>query len=494
MALGELMAGLAPVTGGPPPWASVAVGGLALDSRALAPGDAFFALPGAAQDGRDYLGEAAAAGAAAAVAEAGLSPGQRRHSGALPLVEIPGLAGHLGEIASRFFGHPSRRMHIAGVTGTNGKTTTSRLLAQLLRGWQGACGVIGTLGAALDDSVGEAVNTTPDAFSLHGTLADWLGRGVEWAVLEASSHALVQGRVGGIAFNTAIFTNLSQDHLDYHGDMANYGRAKSLLFQGENLETAILNGDDPFSASIPLGTGVRRIDYSLRGRPAALRASAITCRADGLQAQVESPWGKGLLHSPLAGEFNLGNLLAAIAAACAAGMDFAEALERAPELKGVPGRMQRVPNRRGLQLVVDYAHTPDALEGVLNALRAQTQGRLLCVFGCGGERDAAKRPLMGAIAGRLADVAIITSDNPRGEDPLGIIEAVHRGAQSRGMRAEMVLEPDRAAAIALALREAAPGDCVLVAGKGCEAYQHIGSERRPFSDVEALKRGLEGGP
>ena len=470
------------------PAAGVPVTGLALDSRRLRPGNVFLAMPGEQHDGRNYLGEAAAAGAVAAIVERGITDLQRQSAGKLPLIEVAGLWEHAGEIAATFYRHPADAMLTVGVTGTNGKTTTSRVLAQLLRAELGSCGVIGTLGATLGDDAAEAANTTPDALSLQRQLARWRDESVQGAVLEVSSHSLVQGRVRGMHFNTAIFTNLTHDHLDYHGDMESYGLAKSLLFQSPGLQSAVINRDDDFSAPLQavLEPGVELVDYSLRPGAAAVTAGAIDYHDNGLETRVHTPWGDGLLHSPLAGDFNLSNLLAAISAACLAGMPLARALERVPALAGVGGRMQYVPNQAGVQLVVDYSHTPDALAKALSALRAHTRGRLHCVFGCGGDRDREKRPVMGRIASEHADRLIVTSDNPRGEDPLAIIADIRTG-----VTVEAEFEADRAAAIELAVCTAEPGDCVLVAGKGHETYQEVSGRRLPFSDVEQIERALE---
>ncbi len=441
---------------------------------------------GEQHDGRAYLEQAAAAGAIAAVAEAGLSSAQREAAG-IPVVEVAGLAGHVGEIAARFYGRPSEQMAVVGITGTNGKTTTSRILAQLLREELGSCGVIGTLGATTGDTVAEAANTTPDALSLQQQLAEWCGEGVAGAVLEVSSHSLVQGRVNGMHFNSAIFTNLTHDHLDYHGDMDSYARSKALLFSSPGLEHAIINRDDPYADAMiaTLAPNTKLWLYGIQRGEVALSASSIHYHDAGLEARVHTPWGDGLLHSPLAGDFNLSNLLAAIAAACLSGMSLQGALDVVPHLKGVEGRMQYVANDRQLQLVVDYAHTPDALAKALGALRAHTEGRLHCVFGCGGDRDREKRPVMGRIAAEHADRLIITSDNPRNEPPLAIIQDILPGVSG-----DHEIEPDRGAAIALAVASAAPGDCVLVAGKGHETYQQVGDQRLDFSDVEALRLAL----
>lgn len=467
----------------------VTISGLQLDSRLVVAGDAFLALPGVAHDGRNYLEAAALADASVIIAERGLTALQRLAAGTVPIIEISGLAARVGSIASEFYGAPSAAMHVVGITGTNGKTTTSRLLAQLLRHRYGHCGVIGTLGATLDDQVAEAVNTTPDAVSLQRQLATWLAQGVEHAVLEVSSHSLEQGRVNGLDFETAIFTNLTHDHLDYHGDMTSYGLAKSRLFSGGSLKTAILNMDDPFAGSIVelAGDGIDVLGYSLLGQNAAVQARDVSYHDNGLEATLSSPWGDGLLRSPLAGDFNLSNLLAAITAACVAGVPLARVIELVPDLQGVPGRMEYVPNEHGLQVVVDYAHTPDALQQALWALRAHAQGELICVFGCGGDRDAKKRPVMGRIAAEHADRVIVTSDNPRNESPQDIIADI-----KRGISGPVECEADRAAAIALAVATARPGDCILVAGKGHESYQQLGEERIPFSDVEHLRRALQG--
>jgi UDP-N-acetylmuramoyl-L-alanyl-D-glutamate--2,6-diaminopimelate ligase len=309
------------------------------------------------------------------------------------------------------------------------------------------------------------------------------------AVLEVSSHSLVQGRVGGITFDTAVFTNLTHDHLDYHGDMDSYAAAKARLFAVEGLKHAVVNGDDDYAAVMraAVAPGVEVIEYGIESSSAAVRASDISYHHGGLEAQLHTPWGDGLVHSPMAGDFNLANLLAAISAACLNGMGLELALEVIPELKGVEGRMQYVANERDLQLVVDYAHTPDALAQALRALRAHTEGQLHCVFGCGGDRDRDKRPVMGRAADELADRVIVTSDNPRHEPPMAIIDEI-----LTGISGAHEVEPDRARAIALAVATAAPGDCILVAGKGHETYQQVGAERLDFSDVVELRRALTG--
>ncbi|MCZ6830396.1 MAG: UDP-N-acetylmuramoyl-L-alanyl-D-glutamate--2,6-diaminopimelate ligase [Gammaproteobacteria bacterium] len=467
----------------------VRIQGLQLDSRQLKAGEAFLAVSGAEHDGRDYCAQAAAAGAAVIIAEKGLSRAQRSACAAVPVVEVAGLVQQLGRIAARYYGEPAASMRLFGITGTNGKTTTSRLLAQLLRRQFGRCGVIGTLGATLGDDISDAVNTTPDAVSLQRVLAEWHDLGVALAALEVSSHSLDQGRVNGLSFDTAIFTNLSQDHLDYHGDMVSYGLAKSRLFRDSQLQTAIVNADDPYSAFLRdvLAPGVQLLTYSVQGTPSTVVASNVSFHDSGLAADIETPWGEGVLRSPLAAEFNLSNLLAALAAACNTGMPLQSVLDCTLDLQGAPGRMEYVPNDLGLQIVIDYAHTPAALQQALHALRAHTRGSLICVFGCGGDRDAGKRPLMGQVATAAADRVIVTSDNPRTESPQKIISDIEAGC----IHAPEI-EVDRAAAIALAVATAEPDDCVLIAGKGHETYQQLGARRLPFSDIQQVRLALTG--
>ncbi len=474
---------------------AIPVTGLASDSRFVDKGDLFFAVKGESMDGRDFLSQAAAQGAVAIVAEQGVTETQRKSVAAIPVLEIKGLDRVVGEVASRFYGRPSEAMATAGVTGTNGKTTTSRILAHLLRAGGERCGVIGTLGASLDDAVVEAQNTTPGPISLQRQLAEWRDQGTTAVVMEVSSHSLVQHRVAGVRFDTAMFTNLSRDHLDYHGDMATYARAKARLFASEGLEHAVINRDDPWADVMisALASSTTLHLYSLKGGEVAVSASAAHYHGSGLEARVHTPWGDGRLQSSLVGNFNLSNLLAAITAACLAGMDLQDVLNAVSTLVGVDGRMQRVSNDRDLQLVVDYAHTPDALANVLQALRAHTPGQLWCVFGCGGDRDAGKRSEMGRIASELSDRMVITSDNPRSEAPMKIIDDILEGVPTARMR-QAAAEPDRAKAIALAVADARPGDCVLVAGKGHEDYQLLGADRLAFSDVAALRQALESAP
>lgn len=461
------------------------VSGIQLDSRRVRPGDLFLAMPGAQHDGRQFIEQAVANGAAAVLAEAPVAGFVDALP--VPLLEWPELRFEAGRLAARFYGNPSRDLHLVGVTGTNGKTTTSWLVAQLGRSLGRTCGVIGTLGATLDDGVVEAGNTTPDPVSLQWQLAQWRDRGVFAVGMEVSSHALVQGRVNGVEFETAIYTNLSHDHLDYHGDMEAYGRAKLQLFAQEGLRHAIINVDDAFAAQVRAGVAdtVQVLTCSTLGAAADLRIEQPQFYAGGASAQLHSPWGSAVLASPLPGAFNLANLTAAVAALVLAGEDFQAVVAAAAGLAPVPGRMQSIPNTLGLQVIVDYAHTPGALEQVLRALRPHVGGRLVTVFGCGGDRDRDKRQLMGRVACKLSDSVIVTSDNPRSESAQAILRDIESGCSG-----EYVLLEDRARAIEYALSGAVAGDCVLIAGKGHEHYQLVEGRRLPFSDVQQAQQAL----
>jgi UDP-N-acetylmuramoyl-L-alanyl-D-glutamate--2,6-diaminopimelate ligase len=464
----------------------VRVTGVTLDSRKVRPGDLFLALAGEVHDGRQFMEQAVASGAVAVAAEA--PAGGFVDALPVPLVEIPELSQEAGAIAGRFYGDPTRTMRVVGVTGTNGKTTASRLVAQLLRTLEQPCGVIGTLGMALDESVSEAANTTPDPVSLQRQLAQWRDQGVRNTAMEVSSHALVQGRVNGVRFDTAVFTNLSRDHLDYHGSMAAYARAKLSLFTREGLRYGLVNADDDYAALLAAMAGAHCevLSFSARGDARAdIRVSDVAFAAGGARGRIDTPWGSGEFQSPLPGDFNVANLAAAIACAVTGGHALEQVLAVVPQLQPVPGRLQAIGNDQGLQVLVDYAHTPDALEQVLKAIRPQVAGRLITVFGCGGDRDAGKRPVMGRIACQYSDRVIITSDNPRSEEPEAIIADIAAGCIGVFDR-----EADRAAAIERAIAEARAGDCVLIAGKGHEDYQIIEGQRLHFSDAQQAGAAL----
>lgn len=464
----------------------VRVSGVQLDSRRVGPGDLFLAVPGEVHDGRQFIEQAVAQGAVAIVSEPPVSGFVGPVSP--PLIEMPDLQQEAGWIAARFYGHPGRQLQTVAVTGTNGKTTVTRLVAQLLRALGQRCGVIGTLGTTLSDEVVAADNTTPDAVSLQAQLAAWHAEGVAFAAMEVSSHALVQGRVNGLQAATAVFTNLSQDHLDYHGTMTAYGSAKLRLFGAPGLRCAVVNSDDAFAPRVreALATGARLYTYSAAGDASADFWVEDPRYVDGrMQGTLCFGDARKPFVSPLSGGFNLANLLAAVVTLVVNGEDFDAVVEAVTHLQQVPGRMQSLPNNAGLQVIVDYAHTPDALEQVLKALRPSVRGALVTVFGCGGERDAGKRPVMGRVACDLSDRVIVTSDNPRGEHPLAIIADIEAGC--RGL---FVAEVDRAAAIAAAIEEAAEGDCVVIAGKGHEDYQVIDGERLRFSDREHAEAAL----
>jgi len=466
---------------------AISVTGIHSDSRQVQPGDLFFALPGDQHDGRHFIRQAVAQGARAVVAEPPVAP--EDFPTEVPVIERADLQQQLGPIAARFFGEPSRYLRVTGVTGTNGKTTVSQLAGQLLRACGYSCGVIGTLGASLDGTPTDALNTTPDAIGLQRQLAAWRESGAVATVMEASSHALVQGRVNGVQFDTAVFTNLSRDHLDYHGSMAAYAEAKLRLFLMPGLRSAVINIDDPAASSLIERIAGRSdiLTYSVKDNPAAtLRVSRARYTGSGLQAQLATPWGEASIQCPLIGAFNLSNVAAAIAAAVLSGCNFDQVVAGLPQLTAVPGRMQTVSNDRGLQVVIDYAHTPDALEKALSALRDHVRGRLIAVFGCGGDRDRGKRAAMGCLACALADVVYVTSDNPRHEEPAAIMDDVAAGCSGNYSLVE-----DRAEAIRAAITSAREGDCVLVAGKGHENYQVIGADKRPFSDLAEAQAALE---
>jgi len=479
MPLSELLGG-AGCAGG-----ETSIRGLQLDSRQVQNGDLFLAVPGEQHDGRQFIEQAVANGAVAVLAEAPVAGFVDELP--VPLVEIPELRFDLGPLAARFFGHPSHALHVVGVTGTNGKTTTTSLIAQLGRLQGASCGVIGTLGASLDDVVADSPNTTPDPISLQKQLAQWRDLGVNTVSVEVSSHALVQGRVHGVEFKTAIYTNLSHDHLDYHGSMEVYARAKLRLFSGAGLRQEVINLDDEYAAQVvaAVPAGVEVLTYSTSRADADIRVDSIDYGPAGVTGQLHTPWGSGRFSSPLAGEFNLANLAAAVTAVVLSGEELPAVLAAVSRLRAVSGRMQTIANERGLQLGVDYAHTPDALEQVLVALKNHVRGDLVTVFGCGGDRDRAKRQVMGRVACRLSDRVVVTSDNPRSEDPAAILTDIAAGCSGN-----FELVADRAQAIAMAIRESAAGDCVLIAGKGHENYQIIDGVRHQFSDQEQARKAL----
>lgn len=471
------------------PLANLPVTGLALDSRLVRAGNVFLAYPGEHVDGRLFIDQALANGAVAVIAESGF---ERADLG-VPLLKIPDLRAQVSIIAGRFFDHPSRAVSVIGVTGTNGKTSSTQLLAQALRLAGQSCGVIGTLGNSLDGAISSSSLTTPDPIALQQQLAVWRDQGVAYAAMEVSSHGLAQGRVNGIQFRGAVFTNLSRDHLDFHGSMEKYGAAKSALFDMPALEFAAINRDDAFGAALAdkLRARLPVFDFSLHGN-AAIAVTRAEYRADGVTADIATPWGYLNARSHLLGDFNLSNLLAVIAVLGQMGFNTTQIEALLPKLKPIAGRMQRVNANSDIEVVVDYAHTPDALEHALTALRQHCHGNLWCVFGCGGDRDKGKRPLMGEIAARLADRVVLTSDNPRNENAQDIIDAIHEGfiKGHSGITGPAIIESDRASAIALAIKQAKAGDIVLLAGKGHEDYQLIGKDVRPFSDVTVARAAL----
>ena len=471
--------------------------GLSADSRSVAAGEAFVAYPGARSDGRAFIAGAIARGASAVLWErSGFSWNATWRVPNLPVDDLRGLAGHLAHEA---YGRPSERLWTMGVTGTNGKTSCSYWIAQAC----GACGartaLVGTLGIGFPGKLDAGVNTTPDAIVLHRSLAKLVSQGAQGVAMEVTSIGLDQGRVNGVAFGAALFTNLSRDHLDYHGDMESYARAKQRLFETPGLKHAVLNLDDVQGVSLArsLAGRVNRAGYSCfpgvaerAGLDTYAEAHAIDVSPAGIRFDLKSSWGSARIESRLLGRFNVSNLLGVLATMLVSGVPFDRATAAISDLRPVTGRMQRLGGGAKPLVVVDYAHSPDALEKVLVTLKDVARagrGRLVAVFGCGGDRDRGKRPLMGAVASRHADAVIVTSDNPRSEDPAAIIAEIEAGVT---VAHEAIV--DRREAIAHAIAQARAADVVLLAGKGHEPYQEVAGRRLPFSDTLEAERALAG--
>lgn len=483
--LSELLHGLVdgPVT-------SLAVSGLNLDSRRVCGGDLFIALSGGRAQGHTFIAAAIAAGAVAVVFDR-----QAQFDGecSVPAIAVDDLACKVGLIAERFYGYPTQQLLMVGVTGTNGKTSCSHFIAQALDGYSKRSAVIGTLGNGWVGQLDVATHTTPDAVTLHAMLRSFVDQGVGQVAMEVSSHGLEQGRVNGVNFDVAVFTNLSRDHLDYHGDMESYGRAKARLFAMPGLRHAVINGDDGFGQTLleQLSASVNSVVYTLGAaefKQTTVRGQLLNLSRDGLVLAVKTPWGNGQFTSSLLGRFNASNLLAVLTTLLVADVPLATALQQLEALHTVPGRVERFGAPGQPLVVVDYAHTPDALEQVLQTLREHCEGQLWSLFGCGGDRDKGKRPLMGAIAEKYADHVVVTDDNPRHEDGQQIVNEILAGMKSPQ---QALVMRARDAAIAHVIKQAGSNDVVLIAGKGHEDYQQVGDEKRPFSDrmqVEAVLR------
>jgi UDP-N-acetylmuramoyl-L-alanyl-D-glutamate--2,6-diaminopimelate ligase len=472
------------------------VSDLTLDSRQVRDGSLFFALPGLKDHGLKFAADAAARGASAVLWEPGADAAPPTLPPGVFGAAIPNLKGLVGRIADRFFNWPSSQLRIAGITGTNGKTTCAYLLAQCLERLGLAAAYMGTIGWGRPAALAEPTHTTPDAITVHRTLAQLRGSGVREVAMEVSSHALDQRRVDGVRFHIAAFTNLTRDHLDYHGSMQKYGAAKAKLFQAADLKHIVLNTGDEFGRALARdyagGASLIAVWVGAGGSgwlaDRALQATQVKMETRGISIELDGSFGQTTVKTQLMGRFNAENSLVVLGCLLSLGVSLADAAKALAECKPAPGRMEVVktdaPNKP--TVVVDYAHTPDALAKALSAAREHCKGALWCVFGCGGDRDAGKRSVMGGIADDLADQIIVTDDNPRSEDPQAITRDILQGIKTRSVR----VIHDRGEAIATALNEAQAGDLVLIAGKGHEDYQIYGETRRAFSDRSEAQRLL----
>ena len=468
---------------------AIPVHGIASDSRLLQRGDLFLAVQGMGSHGLDYLAQAHAAGVSAVAWDA--STGTEPQDIGVPMISVAGLAEQLGEIANRFYGHPSEQLDVIGITGTNGKTTVAWMIAQALELLDERCAYLGTLGYGVDEVQGAEGMTTPAAVELHGRLAEFVGMGAAHAAVEVSSHALSQGRVDGVRFATALFTNLTRDHLDYHANMREYFDSKARLFLDCQPAERIIDIDSEYGTQLALMCGQdvvtvsTQLDRVANGRPYVF-VDAVVATEQGSQISFNSSWGDSRFSLPLPGDFNVANAMLVLALLLNKGVALDAACDVMSQVSAPPGRMQRVATD-GPAVYIDYAHTPTALEGALRALRAHCRGKLWCVFGCGGDRDTGKRPQMGAAAERHGDQVVVTTDNPRSEDAATIIDDIVAGLSQQD---KLTIIEDRAAAIAWAIKNAADNDVVLVAGKGHEDYQEIAGQRTRFSDYALAESAL----
>lgn len=459
------------------------------DSRKALPGMVFAAYPGEARDGRDFIAQAVAQRVDGVLWEADhylWDPAL-----ATPNAGVVDLKARIGEIAAQVYGEPSRALHMVGITGTNGKTSVAHWVAQAFAQQGRKTAIIGTAGNGFPGTLMPALNTTPDAIELQQRLAFYRQQGATACAMEVSSHGLVQGRANGTAFNVAVLTNLTRDHLDYHGDMGSYAAAKAQLFNWPGLASVVLNLDDSFGQQLEqsiLSTRVAGYGFQ-RG---AVVGEKLRLSQNGLHLRAHTDWGDAEIDAPLLGRFNAANLLAVLTTLLVSDVKLDDACQALAHVQPPPGRMQTLGGDAHPLVVVDYAHTPDALEKVLATLREIVSGgRLICVFGCGGNRDSGKRPLMGRAAAQGADEVWVTSDNPRNEDPRRIIDDILAGVGGAKLDGLSHVEPDRARAIFEAIGQAHQGDVVLIAGKGHEDYQEVAGERLPFSDVAVAKKALE---
>lgn len=461
---------------------------LSCDSRQVTPGALFFALRGVKAEGTEFVAQAAERGAISIVSDAASV------ACALPHIQVRYARAAMADMAAAFYEHPADEMKVMGVTGTNGKTTTAFLTKHILDADHRRCGLIGTIKYSIGGTDIDAPRTTPESLELQSLLRQMVDVGSKAVAMEVSSHALMQHRVRGIDFDAAVFTNLTQDHLDYHKTMDAYFEAKATLFENLGAQTkkkgrAIVNSDDRYGHRLEerFGKKLPIVTYGL-GANANFRATSIKFDATGSTYQLTAKNRSYFVRSPLIGAFNIYNSLAALASAAAMGMELRAAVAAMATAPQVPGRLERVPAKRNFQVFVDYAHTDDALRNVIRTLRELNPARIITVFGCGGDRDRAKRPLMAAASDELSDWSIITSDNPRTEDPMAILADIRKGMKST--RFEEV--PDRLNAIQRAVQLAGPGDIVLIAGKGHEKYQEFKMEKFPFDDVVVARRAIEG--
>ncbi|MDX6632039.1 MAG: UDP-N-acetylmuramoyl-L-alanyl-D-glutamate--2,6-diaminopimelate ligase, partial [Solirubrobacterales bacterium] len=478
MLLSDLIVGLEAELSGDP---ATEIAGLVYDSRDVGDGTLFFCIPGERADGHDFAAQAVQAGASALVCE-------RRLELDVAQVRVADARAAMAPVAAHFYGNPSSELDIVGITGTNGKTTTAFLLRGILEAAGSSCGMLGTVKRIVGGVEEEVERTTPEAIDLQRDLRRMVDAGDRACAMEVSSHALILHRADRVGFDIGVFTNLTQDHLDFHADMEEYFAAKRRLF--DLAEHAVINVDDEWGRRLTREIRIDGSTFSAAGEPADFRAVDVSYDAAGAHFRLVAPDGEAMVRMPLPGEFNVANALAAIAAARNLGVEMAAAVEALAAAERVPGRFEPVDGGQSFAVLVDYAHTPDSLENALRAARQLTAGRLICVFGCGGDRDRDKRPLMGRAAAELSDLALVTSDNPRSEDPQTIIDEILAGIGEA--TAGFEVEPDRRRAIALALAAAGSGDTVLIAGKGHEQGQEFeGGRKLPFDDRQVALEELE---